>query len=97
MHTRLQRRALAAAALSLVAQGCTPAVTLDASVKPIAISLFVKIDQDVRVSMDDDLKALLSEEGFTLRGNAETTENKRTQGVRRRTVADEAAPPEKTP
>src|SRR5262245_56790497 len=41
--------------LMLLPGACNPTVRLDTAVKPIVISLYVKIDQEVRVRVDRDL------------------------------------------
>jgi hypothetical protein len=46
-----------AAALSLIAAACSPTVTLD--VKPITI--YAKLDADVRLRLDEDVKALIQQ------------------------------------
>ena len=49
------------AALALAMAGaCTPTVQLQAPDKPITINLNVKIDQEVRVTIDKDLEDLLA-------------------------------------
>lgn len=47
------------AGLSLAA--CTPTVKLEAPDKPIVINLNVKIEQDVRVHVEEDLKQARAE------------------------------------
>ena len=49
-------KACAAIALMFVPGACNPIVRLDTAVKPIAISLYVKIDQEVRVRVDRDIE-----------------------------------------
>jgi hypothetical protein len=51
----------AGAAVALAMSGaCTPTVQLQAPDKPITINLNVKIDQEVRVTIDKDLEDLLA-------------------------------------
>jgi hypothetical protein len=56
-ETRKTRGALALAAFlaALGLSGCTPTVKVEAPDKPIVINLNVKIEQEVRVYVEDDL------------------------------------------
>jgi hypothetical protein len=45
--------------LALLAAGCTPTVKVEPPDKPIVINLNVKIEQEVRVKVEDDAKALI--------------------------------------
>lgn len=49
---------LIAAALALIA-GCTPEVQIRAPEKPIVINLNVKIEQEIRVKVEQDIDDLL--------------------------------------
>lgn len=46
--------------LGLAATACTPTVKIEAPDKPIRIDLNVKIDQEVRVRLDDDVEDLIT-------------------------------------
>jgi len=50
---------LVGAASALIA-ACTPTVKIEAPDKPIQINLNVKIDQEVRVKLDDSVEDLIS-------------------------------------
>ncbi|WP_373009570.1 YnbE family lipoprotein [Hyphomonas sp.] len=39
---------------------CTPTIRIEPSDKPITINLNVKIDQEVRIKLDKDVEALIS-------------------------------------
>ena len=41
------------------AAGCTPTVKVEPGDKPIVINLNVKIEQEVRIKVEDDAKALI--------------------------------------
>ncbi|MEM1389937.1 MAG: YnbE family lipoprotein [Pseudomonadota bacterium] len=43
------------------AAACTPTVKIEAPDKPIRIDLNVKIDQEVRVRLDDDVEDLIAD------------------------------------
>ncbi|MEM1086086.1 MAG: YnbE family lipoprotein [Pseudomonadota bacterium] len=47
-------------ALGVAASACTPTVKIEAPDKPIRIDLNVKIDQEVRVRLDDDVEDLIA-------------------------------------
>lgn len=51
----------AASMMALASAACTPTVKVQAPDKPIMINLNVKIDQEVRVRLDKDIEALISE------------------------------------
>lgn len=51
----------AAIAVSGLAAACTPTVQVAAPSEPIRIDLNVKIDQEIRVRLDEDVEALISE------------------------------------
>jgi hypothetical protein len=42
--------------------GCTPTVKVEAPKEPIVINLNVKIQHDIRVQVDDELKGLFEED-----------------------------------
>jgi hypothetical protein len=42
--------------------GCTPTVKVEAPKEPIVINLNVKIQHDIRVQVDDELKDLFEED-----------------------------------
>jgi hypothetical protein len=42
--------------------GCTPTVKVEAPKEPIVINLNVKIQHDIRVQVDDELKNLFEED-----------------------------------
>jgi len=42
--------------------GCTPTVKVEAPKEPIEINLNVKIQHDIRVQVDDELKDLFAED-----------------------------------
>lgn len=44
----------------IAAGACTPTVRIEAPDKPIQINLNVKIDQEVRVRLDDSVEDLIS-------------------------------------
>ena len=61
MHAGGDRRWTAAVLLAvLLASGCTPTVKVQAPDKPIVINLNVKIEQEVRVKVEQDAKQALS-------------------------------------
>ena len=45
--------------IALLAAGCTPTVKVEPGDKPIVINLNVKIEQEVRVKVEDDTKQLI--------------------------------------
>jgi hypothetical protein len=45
--------------LALLAAACTPTVKVEPGDKPIVINLNVKIEQEVRIKVEDDAKALI--------------------------------------
>lgn len=47
-------------ALGIAATACTPTVKIEAPDKPIRIDLNVKIDQEVRVRLEDDVEDLIA-------------------------------------
>ncbi|MEM1035350.1 MAG: YnbE family lipoprotein [Pseudomonadota bacterium] len=47
-------------ALGVAASACTPTVKIEAPDKPIRIDLNVKIDQEVRVRLDEDVEDLIA-------------------------------------
>ena len=47
-------------ALGVAAAACTPTVKIEAPDKPIRIDLNVKIDQEVRVRLDEDVEDLIA-------------------------------------
>ncbi|MEL6285240.1 MAG: YnbE family lipoprotein [Pseudomonadota bacterium] len=57
-HTR---QALLTTAVVVVLSGCTPRVVVEAPSDPITINLNVKIDQEVRVRLDQDVEDLIAE------------------------------------
>ena len=59
----MTRTTLAAAALVLLtlSTACGPTIKLEAPDKPIVINLNVKIDQEVRVRLEQDAKELITE------------------------------------
>jgi len=46
-------------ALGLATTACTPTVKIEAPDKPIRIDLNIKIDQEVRVRLEDDVEELI--------------------------------------
>ncbi len=60
----MTRRLLAlqvAATVTLLAAACTPTVKVQAPDKPITINLNVKIDQEVRIKLDDEVEDLIAD------------------------------------
>ncbi|MFQ5785314.1 MAG: YnbE family lipoprotein [Alphaproteobacteria bacterium] len=55
------RLVLAVAGLALVG-ACAPTVKIEPPDKPIVINLNIKIEQEVRIKIEKDLDALLSQE-----------------------------------
>mgnify|MGYP001239256715 CR=1 FL=1 len=53
--------ALLLAGGSWLPTGCTPRVEVTASDKPITINLNIKIDHEIRVNIEKELKEVLSE------------------------------------
>lgn len=53
---------LGCALFGSIASGCTPRVEVASPEKPITINLNVKIDHEVRVKVDRELDAVISEE-----------------------------------
>lgn len=53
---------LALCAGTLLAAGCTPTVQVQAPSEPIEINLNVKIEHEIRVQVDRDLKDLFASE-----------------------------------
>lgn len=47
-------------ALGIAATACTPTVKIEAPDKPIRIDLNVKIDQEIRVRLEDDVEELIA-------------------------------------
>ncbi len=48
-------------ALGLAIMGCTPTVQVAAPTEPIEINLNIKIEQDVRIRMDDEVNDLIAD------------------------------------
>jgi YnbE-like lipoprotein len=46
-------------AFALLSAGCTPTVKVEPGDKPIVINLNVKIEQEVRIKVEDDAKNLI--------------------------------------
>ena len=47
--------------LGLAMMGCTPTVQVAAPTEPIEINLNIKIEQDVRIRMDDEVNDLIAD------------------------------------
>ncbi|MBR9834026.1 MAG: YnbE family lipoprotein [Alphaproteobacteria bacterium] len=58
--TRQTTSAATAIVLTLAAGACTPTVKIVAPDKPIEINLNVKIDQEVRVILDQEVEELIT-------------------------------------
>ena len=61
-HRRIWMPVLLGCSVALLA-GCTPRVEVMAPDKPITINLNVKIDHEIRVKVEKELKEVLSEKG----------------------------------
>ncbi len=53
---------IVAAALYLLAPGCTPKVQVEPPDKPITINLNVKIEHEIRVKVEKELDGVLSKD-----------------------------------
>lgn len=47
--------------LGLAAQACTPTVQVEAPQEPIEINLNIRIEQDVRIRMDEEVEDLIAD------------------------------------
>ena len=66
IRTTTHRRSAASAALAIAAvlagAACSPTVKVEAPDKPIEINLNVRIEQEVRIKVDQEVETLLQEQ-----------------------------------